>query len=72
MHELMKQIQPLSTHEKLQLAEDLWDDIAATKSPLPLSAETRLELDRRIAAHRANPVEGVTLDEIVRGLGVRL
>ena len=72
MHELMKQLLPLSTLEKLQLVEDLWDDIAAAKSPLPLSAETRMELDRRIAAHRADPGEGSTLDEIVRGLGVRL
>ena len=72
MHELMKQIQPLSTPEKLQLVEDLWDDIASANSALPLSDAHREEIDRRIAAHRADPGEGVALDEIVRGLGVRL
>ncbi len=72
MHELMKQIYPLSTSEKLQLVEDLWDDIASGKSTLPLSDETRAEIDRRLEAHRAEPAEGVGLDEIVRGLGVRL
>lgn len=72
MHELMKQIQPLSTLEKLQLVEDLWDDIASVNSALPLSDAHRKEIDLRIAAHRADPGEGVALDEIVRDLGVRL
>ena len=57
MHEFMKQFQPLSTFEK---------------PAVRMRAEIRAEIDRRIAAHRADPGEGVSLDEIVRGLGVRL
>lgn len=72
MHELMKQIQPLAASEKLQLVEDLWDDIASEKAAVPMRAEVCAEIDRRIAAHRADPGEGVALEEIVRGLGVRL
>ena len=67
----------LSIAERIQLAEDLWDSVAAeaARSPerLPVSDAQRRELLRRSVAHRQNPHEAVpldeALDEIERSLG---
>lgn len=39
----------LSPAEKLQLVEDLWDDLAATPEAIPLHAWQKEELDARKA-----------------------
>ncbi len=67
----------LSIAERIQLAEDLWDSIAAeaTAEPdrLPVPEAQRQELLRRSEAHRKNPDEAIPLDEalerIERSLG---
>lgn len=67
----------LSIAERIQLAEDLWDSVAAEAAVrperLPVSDVQRRELLRRSAAHRQNPHEAVpldeALDEIERSLG---
>jgi putative addiction module component (TIGR02574 family) len=45
----------LSIPERIQLAQDIWDSIAAESEKLPLSDAHREELDRRLAAYRADP-----------------
>jgi putative addiction module component (TIGR02574 family) len=42
-------ISGLSLAERIQLAEDLWDSVAAETGELPLSAAQTAELDRRLA-----------------------
>ena len=49
------QLAALSSAEKLQLVEDLWDDIAATPANIPFADWQREELARRKAAFEANP-----------------
>ena len=56
----------LSPSEKLQLVEDLWDDLAATPSDVPVHDWQIAELDRRQANLRANPSSGLTWDEVQR------
>ena len=56
----------LSPSEKLQLVEDLWDDLAATPSDIPLPDWQVEELDRRKANLMSNPASGLRWDEVKR------
>lgn len=74
MSAIPQEIQDLSTAEKLDLVELLWDDIAhaSAQSDIPVDEETRAEVLRRAAWREANPGPGKSLEEIVQTLGVRL
>ena len=65
----LTQLRSLSTAEKLQLVEDLWDMIVETNEDIGLTDAQKTELDRRIAEHDANPREGITLAELKSTLG---
>jgi putative addiction module component (TIGR02574 family) len=54
----------LSPPEKLQLVEDLWDDLAATPSDIPVHPWQQEELARRKANLLSKQTSGVTWDEI--------
>jgi putative addiction module component (TIGR02574 family) len=56
----------LSPSEKLQLVEDLWDDLAASPSDVPISDWQLAELDRRKANLKSNPASGISWDEVKR------
>ena len=56
----------LSPPEKLQLVEDLWDDLAATPSDIPVHEWQREELARRKANLLSNPASALSWDEIKR------
>lgn len=61
----------LSKAEKLQLVEDLWDDIAANPDDIPVHNWQKDELDKRKANLAANPQSALTWDEIVRRVRAR-
>jgi putative addiction module component (TIGR02574 family) len=50
--------------ERIQLAEDIWDSIAAVPEALPLTDAERQELNRRLELYQQNPDEGVPWDEL--------
>lgn len=54
----------LSVSERLALVEAIWDSITDETDSIPLTEAQRAELDRRIAASKANPNEGATWDEV--------
>jgi putative addiction module component (TIGR02574 family) len=54
----------LSPSEKLQLVEDLWDDIAATPDAVPVYDWQKDELARRKANLLQNPASGLTWQEV--------
>jgi len=56
----------LSPAEKLQLVEDLWDDLAATPEAVPIHDWQKEELARRKANLLRNPASGLTWDEVKR------
>lgn len=76
MSPVLQQIQQLSTAEKLDLVQALWDDIAQSAEALQVSKDVsekiQAELLRRAAWHQANPGHCKSLDEIAQKLGVRL
>jgi putative addiction module component (TIGR02574 family) len=48
----------LSVAERIQLAEDIWDSIAAVPESVALTDEEKSELDMRLDAYHRNPQEG--------------
>lgn len=56
----------LSPSEKLQLVEDLWDDLAAAPEAVPIHDWQKEELARRKACLMRNPASGLTWEEVKR------
>lgn len=56
----------LSPSEKLQLVEDLWDDLAAKPEDVPVHDWQKEELARRKANLQQNPGTGLTWEEVQR------
>lgn len=54
----------LSPAEKLQLVEDLWDDLAATPSEIPMYEWQKQELARRKANLMRKPSSGLSWSEV--------
>jgi putative addiction module component (TIGR02574 family) len=54
----------LTPSEKLQLVEDLWDDISASPAEVPVHQWQKDELARRKSNLQANPATGLTWQEI--------
>jgi putative addiction module component (TIGR02574 family) len=56
----------LSPSEKLQLVEDLWEDLAATPENVPVHDWQKADLARRKANLMSNPDSALSWDEIRR------
>ncbi len=55
----------LPVEDRIKLVEDLWDSIAADQQILPLTAEQRDELDRRLDAYKTDKNRGrLTADTV--------
>jgi putative addiction module component (TIGR02574 family) len=62
----MPSIFDLSPSEKLQLVEDLWDDLASSPENVPIHEWQKNELDRRKANLMNNPGSGLSWEEVVK------
>jgi putative addiction module component (TIGR02574 family) len=61
MNDLLAELFKLSPAERIQLAEDLWDSVAAEPEKLePLSDAQRAEIERRLAEHDRKPGSAAT------------
>lgn len=60
---LRKELLKLSTAEKIELVEELWDSIPEEDEALALTVEQREDLDRRLAEADADPDGGVPWEE---------
>jgi putative addiction module component (TIGR02574 family) len=56
----------LSPAEKLQLVEDLWDDLAATPEAVPVHDWQKQELARRKANLSKHPASGLAWEDVKR------
>jgi putative addiction module component (TIGR02574 family) len=61
----------LSPAEKLQLVEDLWDDLAANPEDVPIHDWQVRELERRKANLRDNPASVLSWEEVKRRIRSR-
>ncbi|TKB77638.1 MAG: addiction module protein [Nitrospira sp.] len=63
----------LSPAERIQLAEDLWDSVAARPDLLPaLSDDQRQEIERRVAEHARDPSSALSWEDVRARLWSRL
>ena len=56
----------LSATEKLLLVSELWDDLAAHPTEVPVSREQIAELDRRMEEYRRDPSKVTSWEAIQR------
>ncbi|NLV43474.1 MAG: addiction module protein [Candidatus Hydrogenedentes bacterium] len=58
------EIASLTTPEKILLIEELWDDISADASCIPVPECHKQELDKRWECHRKEPGALLTVEEL--------
>ena len=57
-------IDRMTIAERIALAQEILDSVAADQPRLPLSEAKRQELDRRLADMGANPTDGVPWEQV--------
>ena len=59
----------LSTAERIQLAEDLWDSVAADPQSLPPLTEAQVaEIERRLSEHARDSTTAISWDDLRKRL----
>lgn len=61
-------LQQLTVDERIKLVEDLWDSIATDQDALPMTADQRIELDRRLNAYVIDKNRGRPATDAVRDI----
>jgi len=64
MTQLMKDILKMSVPERIIMVEAIWDSIAENDNQVELSEDTKQLLDDRLDAHKKNPNDGSSWDEV--------
>jgi len=62
--ETIPDVSRLTAAQKLLLVSELWDDLAAHPTEVPVSREQIAELDRRMEAFRRDPGQVTTWEAI--------
>jgi len=62
----------LPLEERMHLVEELWDSIAADQNALPLTAEQKAEIDKRLNAYENDGNPGRSAEEAIGELRKRL
>lgn len=63
----------LTPAERIQLAEDLWDSVAADPQSLPPLTEAQVaEIERRLLEHAGDPSSSITWEELRARLWSRI
>jgi len=57
-------IDRMTVVERIALAQEILDSVAAEQPRAPLSEAKQRELDRRLADHAAHPEDGVPWEEV--------
>ena len=60
----MAELMELPPADRMQLAEELRESLAATPEQVPVTDAQKRELDARLDAYRANPTAGSSWDEV--------
>ena len=60
----LKEILKLSVSERVQLAEEIWDSIAAAPEALPVTDAQKRALDIRRDAHSSEPTSTRSWEEV--------
>jgi putative addiction module component (TIGR02574 family) len=69
----LEELFKLSPAERIQLAEDLWDSVAADPESIPPLSEAQIaEIESRLAEHARDPSNSVSWEEVRKRLWSRL
>lgn len=60
----IKKILQLSVEERIHLVQTIWDSIAVDTEATQVSKEHKLILDKRLKAHKENPIEVVKWNDV--------
>lgn len=60
----LSELDKLSTSERLQLVQDLWDSIAAEPESVPVTDAQKEELDRRLDADQSKGDESISWSKL--------
>lgn len=66
------QIARFTFAERMQLIGEIWDSVSEEVEAAPLPPELCEELDRRLAAHRADPSTAIPWEQVQREALARL
>ena len=69
--ETIPDVSRLTAAQKLLLVSELWDDLAAHPTEVPVSREQIAELDRRMDDYRRDPSQATSWEAIQKRLLVR-
>jgi len=62
---LLAELLELSSAERIQLAEDLWDSVAASPESMPgLTVAQLTEIERRLIEHAHDPAAALPWEEV--------
>ncbi len=61
-------LEALTPAEKLQLIEELWEELSATPEEIPVPQWQLDELDRRSAEYAKNPSSAIPWEEVKRNI----
>lgn len=67
IEQTISDLSALSVDDRLRIVQELWDSIPA-ETEVTVSPDQRAELERRIAAHDANPDSAISRKELERRL----
>jgi putative addiction module component (TIGR02574 family) len=70
LEQTISELTSLPVVEKLRIIESVWDSISPSQIAAP-TPEQQAEIDRRIAAHDADPTSAISSDELKRRLKTR-
>ena len=61
---ILTAVESWSVQDRIRLVQELWNEIAEKSHDRELSDDLKAELDRRLAAHRANPDAALPWDQV--------
>lgn len=64
-------ISALSTNERLDLLDRLWESLATEPGALSVTPDQREELDRRLDSLQSEPVAGLAWDDVAAAIRAR-
>ncbi len=68
IEQTISEITMLSVGDRLRLVHAIWDTLPEDAALVPTPGQ-QAELDRRLAAHQANPETAISHDELMRRVG---
>lgn len=67
----MDEILRLSVEDRIRVMQRIYESIAADSEPEPLTEQQDAEVERRIAAHRADPSRAIPWEDAITRLRER-